>query len=280
MTICLVGGALGIEADQMEIIRLAQTHGFESVEARPSELADLPSDEVPTVLEDTGLAWGTAGLPVDFRRDALRFEADLKALPALAKTLQLAGVTRLSTWLLPSHGELTYLQNFEQHAERLRRVAEILQDHDQRLGLEYVGTRNLLVRARYPFIHTLAETQELIARIGTGNVGLVLDSWHWWTAEDSVEEVEALKNGDVVLVDLNDAPAGVDKADQLDNRRQLPASTGVIPVKDFLAALVAIDYDGPVRAEPFNQTLNDLENEPACQATIQAMQRAFALLES
>jgi hypothetical protein len=53
------------------------------------------------------------------------------------------------------------------------------------LGLEYVGTQLLLVGRKYPFVHTLAETRELIAEIGIGNVGLVLDTWHWWTAGDT-----------------------------------------------------------------------------------------------
>ena len=79
-------------------------------------------------------------------------------------------------------------------------------------------------------------------------------------------------------MDANDAPKGVAREDQLDNNRQLPASTGVIPIKDFLQALMAIGYDGPVRAEPFNQTLSDLGNDTACQATIDSLKKAVALL--
>ena len=46
----------------------------------------------------------------------------------------------------------------------------------------------------------------------------------------------------------------------------------------ILAALVKIDYDGPVRAEPFNKRLNDMPNEQACATTIDAMNKAFALI--
>ena len=56
-------------------------------------------------------------------------------------------------------------------------------------------------------------------------------------------------------------------------------ATGVIPVGSFLNALQKLDYDGPVRAEPFNKPLNDLENEEACAKTFEAMQRAFALIK-
>jgi sugar phosphate isomerase/epimerase len=280
-TLNLVGGAIGVSVGQKEIIALAKRYGFESVEARPGELAamdDAGIQEVASSVKEAGLKWGSAGLPVDFRKDKDTFKEQLRKLPKQAKALQTAGVDRVSTWIMPTHAERTYMENFELHSNRLRRVAEILKDHGQRLGMEYVGTQTLLIRDRYPFLHTLAETQELMDSIGTGNVGVVLDSWHWWTSGDSLEQIEKLNGEDVILVDANDAPKGVAREDQLDGNRQLPASTGVIPIKGFLQSLTKIGYDGPVRAEPFNRTLNDLGDDAACQATIDALRKAVALL--
>ena len=114
------------------------------------------------------------------------------------------------------------------------------------------------------------------SRIGTGNVGLVLDSWHWYHAGDVAADIAALGNGDVVAVDLNDAPSGVPKEQMVDSARELPLATGVIDVAPFLGALIAIGYDGPVRAEPFNEALRKLPREEAVAATAQAMKRAFA----
>jgi sugar phosphate isomerase/epimerase len=185
----------------------------------------------------------------------------------------------VGTWLSPCHNSRTYLENFKLHTKRLREAASILKDHGQRLGLEYVGTKTSRERCRYPFIHCLAETKELIAEIGTGNVGLVLDSWHWWQADDTVEDLLTLRNADVVSADLNDAPSGLAKEKQLDGRRELPAATGVIDGAAFLNALQQIGFDGPVRAEPFNKVLNDLNNEDACAAAAAAMKKAFALMQ-
>ncbi len=113
----------------------------------------------------------------------------------------------------------------------------------------------------------------------TGNVGLVLDSWHWYTAGETEADLRTLSSADVVSVDLNDAPAGVPVDQQIDNQRELPGATGVIPVGRFLAALKAMDYDGPVRAEPFNKAVNDLPDNEACARVIQAMRKAMALVE-
>ena len=282
--LALTPGSIGVTvASQRELNDLALRHGFEAVEPRPDELAAMSATQMSETLADLTakkLTWAAAGLPVDFRKDDALFREGLVKLPAIAAGLQRAGVRRMGTWLMPSSDALTYRANFKQHAQRLAEIARVLRDHGIGLGLEYVGTQTLLVRGKYPFVHTLAETRELIAEIGTGNVGVVLDTWHWWQAGDTVADLLTLKNADIVSVDLNDAPQDVAKNLQKDGERELPAATGVIDAAAFLGALVKLGYDGPMRAEPFNKALNALENEPACAAVSAAMHRAVGLLKS
>ncbi|HVQ75883.1 MAG TPA: TIM barrel protein, partial [Candidatus Binatia bacterium] len=197
MTIDLVCGNLGVKATQREAMDLAQRHGFESVFPDAGELARLSEAEVQDLLAELkakGLVFGAAFLAADFRRDEATFERGLAELPAYARALQRAGVRRTGTWLPPGSDALTYLQHFKQTARRLREVARVLADHELRLGLEYVGPRTSWTARRYPFLHTLAETRELIAEVGRGNVGLVLDSWHWYHAGDGAADLAALRN--------------------------------------------------------------------------------------
>ena len=284
MTVALTPGSVGVTVrSQKELNDLAHRHRFESVEPRGEELATMSAAQLGDLAADLKakqLAWSATGLPVDFRKDDQAFRDGIARLPRIAAALQRAGATRIGTWLSPSHESLTYRANFTQHAARLRDCARVLKDHGLRLGLEYVGTQLLLVGKKYPFVHTLAETRELIAEIGTGNVGLVLDTWHWWTAGDTEADLLSLKNTDVVSVDLNDAPKGVPKEQQKDNERELPAATGVIDVATFLKALVRIGYDGPVRPEPFNKALNALDNEAACAASSAALHQAIGMIRS
>lgn len=281
MKLCLVGGSIGVRADQREAIDLAARHGFDAVEPQTGYVARLEPaalEELQAELAARQLVWGQAGFPVDFRGSDSDFEQGLAALPKTAANLKAAGVDRVGTWLSPSHPNLPYVRNFRLHATRLRPAARILADHGLRLGLEYVGTHTLLVARRYPFIHTLAETLDLIGEIGTDNVGIVADSWHWWQAGDSAADLRALRAEQVVSVDLNDAPTGRAKNEQRDGERELPATTGVIDLRGFLGALSAIGFDGPIRAEPFNRALNELDNEAACAATITALRRAMEAL--
>jgi sugar phosphate isomerase/epimerase len=277
----LVCGALGVRADLPEAIALAHRFGFESVAPDADFLSRLSENQLRNVradLEGRGLVWGAAGLPVDFRGDDAKFRADLKGLPARAEALQRAGASRLGTWVRPAHQTLTYSANFRRHAARLREVARVLGDHGLRLGLEYVGPKTSWTAARHPFIHTMAEMRELIAAIGRDDVGLVLDSWHWYTAGESEADLLALADRDVVACDLNDAPAGVPVDQQRDSVRALPCATGVIDLRAFLGALVRIGYGGPVRAEPFDAALRARPKESAVAATARAMKRAFALV--
>jgi sugar phosphate isomerase/epimerase len=282
MTIDLVCGAIGVRAGQLEAIDLAHRHGFESVGPDPGHLAGLSADALSELLESMRakrLIFGAAGLPVEFRRDDARLEEGLRELPRIAAGLRRAGVKRVGTWLSPSSEDLTYLANFRRHAERLRRIADGLAEHDLRLGIEYVGPRTSWTRGRHAFIHTMAETRELIAEIDRKQVGITLDSWHWYHARETADDIRRLRKEDVVAVDLNDAPAGVPMDEQVDSRRELPAATGVIDLGAFLGALRDIGYDGPVRAEPFNAALRAMPPEEAVAATAAALRKAFALLE-
>lgn len=261
-----------------ETIDLAMKYGFEGIDPNADYFATLNDDDLKRLLdkmEANNLKFGAAGLPVDFRRDEGSFSDSLKKLPATADSLKRAGVTRVSTWFAPSSNQLTYLQNFRQHAYRLRECALILADRGQRLGFEYVAPRSSRARAKQPFIHCMAEMKEFIAAVGTDNLGFRLDSWHWFNAEETDKDILTLHNKDVVTVDLNDAPTGLTLDQYNDGQRELPAATGVIPIKSFLDALVQIGYDGPIQAEPNNSNLRATPMNQALTETSAAMKKAF-----
>ncbi|MGQ9916188.1 MAG: sugar phosphate isomerase/epimerase family protein [Bryobacteraceae bacterium] len=281
MKIQLDCGSIGVKATLPEAVDYAAKFGFEAVTADSGWLASASPaqrDELLGRMKQAGLVWGQAGLPVDFRRGEEDFQKGLRGLPERARALQQAGTSRVTTWIAPASDELTYLENFRLHARRLRAVAEVLGDHGCRFGLEYVGPKTSWSARRFPFIHTMREARELIAEVGRPNVGLVLDSWHWYTAGESVEDLRTLRAADVISIDLNDAPAGRTRDEQKDLERELPLATGVIPLADFLNTLNALGCDAPARCEPFNAALRALPPDKALAATAAAMKKAFALI--
>jgi sugar phosphate isomerase/epimerase len=272
-------GALGIKATQREAIDYAAKYGFDAVDADGNYLAGLPDAEVSSLLDymkSKNVGWAMAGLPVDFRHDDPMFFDALRVFPSYVRRLQRAGVTRVTTWLSPASKQIAYVANFRLHAQRLRDVAAALHDGGIRFGIEYVAPKTAWASQKFPFIHTMAELKELIAEINKPNVGLVLDSWHWYNAGDTNDDLLSLRATDVVSVDLNDAPAGIPVDQQVDNKRELPGATGVIDVAGFLGSLEKIGYTGPVRAEPFNEAIRRMTPDEALSTTMASLKKAFA----
>lgn len=281
MKIQLDCGSIGIKASLPQAVEYAARFGYEAVNADSAWLAAATAAERGELLgrmQKAGLTWGQAGLPVEFRRGEEEFQRGLRALPERVAALQQAGASRVTTWLPPASEDLTYIENFRLHVRRLRAAALVLEDHGCRLGLEYVGPKTSWTARRFPFVHTMREARELIAEIGRPNVGLVLDSWHWYTAGETVDDLRSLRASDVISIDLNDAPAGRSRDEQKDSERELPLATGVIPLADFLKTLNDIGCDAPARCEPFNAALRAMPPEQALATAAAAMKKAFALI--
>ena len=263
-------GAIGIGATFEEGLKLAADNGFDALDVPLGEVQGLAKekglDHVRTLYEDAGLKPGGWGLPVQFRTDDEEFEKSLEGFADLAKVAGELGAPWCSTWILPFSETLDYQTNFEAHARRLRVAAEILRDNGCRLGLEFVGPWTMRQGKKYPFVADLPGMLRLAEAVGTGNVGLLLDCWHWYTAFGTLSDILRLKATDVVYVHINDAPEGIPADEQIDNVRTLPGETGVIDIAGFLKALDLIGYDGPVVIEPFSKSLSETAKESPAEA--------------
>lgn len=254
--------AIGIrDLPLAQTVALAAAHGFAGVDVDIREVAAFALahgvDHVRRLFADAGVRPGQWSLPVAWRDDA-RWRADLAELPELAALGVALGCARTSTFMPSGSDERAYAQNLAWHAERFRPIAEVLREQGCHFGIEFLGPRTLRAQFRHEFIHTLGGLLELCAAIGTGNVGALLDAWHLYTSGGVSEDLDRLDVHDVVVVHVNDAPAGIPRDAQIDTTRELPLATGVIDLPGFMGKLHALGYDGPVTVEPFNTTLNDV----------------------
>ena len=258
-----------------ESITFAEKFGFRGVDfsiVEAQKLADEHGvDFVRELFWSAEVKPGSFGFPVEYRRDEDTWQDGLIKLPAQAKLAVELGCERTSTWILPADDERDFQTNFHFYVDRLRPAAEILAEHGCRLGLEFIGPKTLRSAKRYRFIYTLEGMLALGAALGSGNVGLLLDLWHLYTSHGTNDDVRELTNADIVVVHINDAPAGIPVDEQIDNVRTLPGETGVLDISGFLRALDEIGYDGPVTAEPFSQRVRDMQPEAAVRATADAV---------
>ena len=255
-------GALALSVPLEEVLDLARANGFAALDLSITDLrgrAERTSvQEIKDAFGAAGVRPGAWGLPVNFRGDEDAYRAGLVELPRDAALAQELGSPWCSTWLLPFSDELDAAANMARHVARLRPVAQILAAHGCSLGLEFVGPTTMRAGHAHEFIPTMDGALELAARIGTGNVGLLLDCFHWYTAHGTVKDLARLRADQVVYVHLNDARADCTVDEQIDAERSLPGASGVIDVVAFLHALRRMAYAGPVAVEPFDDTLRAL----------------------
>jgi sugar phosphate isomerase/epimerase len=258
-----------------EALNLARENGFAALDLPLGELLSLAEqssvDEVKARFAAADLRPGGWGLPVDFRRDEETYRAGLAALPRQAELAQALGSPWCSTWILPFSDELDFAANMERHVERLRPAAQILVDHGCRLGLEFVGPKTLRAGHAHEFIYTIEGALDLGRRIGTGNVGLLLDCFHWYTAHGTAGDLARLSAEQIVYVHVNDAVPGRGPDEQIDGERRLPGAGGVIDITTFLQALQRMGYDGPVVVEPFDAEVNALPPAERVRAVAQSL---------
>ena len=272
-------GTIGIKATLTEGLVYAKTGGFQGLDVSIQEVVKLVeekgADHVTGLFQTAGMRVGNWGLPVNWRGDEETYRAGLESLPALAAAGASVGALRVSTVMMPASEDLRFRENFRWCMARLQPVCEILKDHGCSLGMEFIGPQTLRVDKRYGFIYTIDGMMAFCEAIGTGNAGLLLDCWHWYTGLGTLADLRALAPEDVVHVHVNDAPAGVDVSEQIDNRRALPGETGVIDLVGFLKVLDEIGYDGPVTPEPFSQRVRELPADEAARETGAALDRAW-----
>jgi sugar phosphate isomerase/epimerase len=254
--------ALGIRGLSLfEAIALARDTGFAGlsfdIRLAAQVVEEHGLDAVLQQFSQAGVRPAGWNLPVAWRDDE-RWESDLRELPGLAAVGRQVGATRTATYMPSGSDERPYQENFDWHVARLRPIAEVLRDEGCRFGIEYIGPRTFRAQFRHEFIYTLAGLMDLIAAIDVPNVGVLLDSWHLFASGGSLDDLDKLTNDDIVVVHVNDAPAGIPWDEQIDTVRTLPMETGVIDLAGFMQGLRQLGYDGPVMPEPFSQRVSDL----------------------
>jgi sugar phosphate isomerase/epimerase len=262
---CLAPGAIGVAMNDVDQgIAAARTGGFQGLEVNAAQLADaVDRDGVEAMRKkfaDASVRPAAFGLPVEWRKDDERWRTDLDKLPKLAEAAASLGITRTATWVLPMSNERALDENMRFHIDRFKPIADVLQEHGIRLGLEFIGPKTLRDSGKFPFIWRMADMLDLAKRIGP-NVGLLVDVWHLYTSYGTLDDLRKVVADDVVYVHINDAPRGVAVDEQLDQVRDLPGATGVIDIAGFLRTLKEIGYDGPVTPEPFKKELKDLPSD-------------------
>ncbi|MBM7579635.1 sugar phosphate isomerase/epimerase family protein [Jeotgalibacillus terrae] len=268
---------LGDIRNDEQYIRQAASLGFEAVDFDAQDFVEAYGlEKAKKILSDNQVVLGSIALPVEWRGTKEEFNRDLLKLPSAAKAAQDLGCTRCMTYILPSTDEPS-AQFMAASIYRLRVCAEILAVYDLKLGLEYVGPKHLRSMMKNPFIWTQEETLAMIQAIGSPNVGLVLDSYHWYTNGMDTEDITSLTADQIIYVHLNDAPS-IPIDEVKDNERLYPGE-GVIDLKAFLKAVTNTGYTGPVTQEVLRAVSEEETVEELLQRSATGYKKVFQSIQ-
>jgi sugar phosphate isomerase/epimerase len=240
-----------------EFARLAAKVGFPGVDVATSGAMKEGFAPTGALLAQLKLTPAVAGLPVEFRKDDATFQRDLGQLQAAAQFVAAIGCPRMSTYILSS-AERPKAEQRKIYKDRLRAAADILARSHVRLGLEFLGPVHLRQMFPHEFIWRMEEMLEFAKECGP-NVGLELDSWHWHHAGATVKDIIAAGKGNIINVQVNDAPRL--PPEQIRDDERLMPGEGVIDLAGFFGALKEIGYADGVSPEVFGRGLKNIPPE-------------------
>lgn len=233
-----------------ELISLAADNGFHAVEATSEDLKEFIMqtnlNEVKTYLGMKGIQLGAVTLPVEWRGDNEVFKEGIKELVEIANYASKLGCKTFFTYFMPSTDE-DVAPYMLQLTKRLQLIGRILKEYDMNLALEYVGPLHLRERWKNVFIWNAEQTLQWLEVVGEPNIGIVLDSFHWYLCGETVEDILAMEADRIKYVHINDV-RNIPVEDVLDNDRVFPGE-GVIDLSGFLHALKKVNYRGAVTQE-------------------------------
>jgi 2-keto-myo-inositol isomerase len=124
----------------------------------------------------------------------------------------------------------------------LRELSAIAEPFNVRLAFEFLGFAWCSVR-------TLGQCWDIVRETDRPNVGLVIDTCHFYAGGSSLRSIEEVPAEKVLIFHINDVEERPKQTIE-DAHRLLPGE-GVIPLHDILVRLQGIEFDGLCSIELF-----------------------------
>lgn len=256
--------AININRILIEKLRLAKIGNFEGMDISVLEFIDFSKNitKIKSLFESFDIKIGGWSLPFNIGDKEEKFNIGFEKLKDYLKLAKEISAFRVYTYFLPFSDEIPFKENYILHKERTKKICQLMEKYNCKLGIEFIGTKSLRKNHKYEFIWNFEQMMEFIEDIKIENLGVVLDSWHLYSSNGKLENIKNLKKEKIIYVHVNDAPL-ISKEELKDNERFLPGETGVIDIVKFLKVLKETGYDGPVTPEPFNKRVNEFPDEIA-----------------
>jgi 2-keto-myo-inositol isomerase len=242
-----LNGATTMHADLITDIKAASAAGYELIELWASKLrkfletntvADLKALLVENNLEPYSI---NSIEHITFRNavDYAKIKAECEEYSRIAGEINCPYVV-VVPGKLPENA--TEEEIISESVKVLNELADIAQKHNVGLAFEFLGQTDCSVQ-------TLDLDKKIVERVNRENVGLVIDTFHFYAGNSTFEAIETLDPKKLFIFHINDAE-DLPKTDLTDAHRLYPGE-GILPIKEIKQRLDKIGYDRMVSIEIF-----------------------------
>jgi sugar phosphate isomerase/epimerase len=266
MFVALNNALIGNKVQWPESAKLAARVGFGGIDLNLNAAMKEGLDATRSLLESLKLRTSFCGLPVNVTGADDVYQRGMATLEENAKFVSSVGCGRMMM-VLPAASETPADELRKTLKARLTAVAEILARNNCRLGLEFLGPMMFRARAPHEFIWKINDALAFAKEIGP-NIGIVLDSWHWYHSGATTNDIVQAGKSRIVTIHLSDA-AKMAPADVKDNQRLLPGE-GVIDLVGFFRALHQIGYEDGISPEVLGRIPADMSAEEGAKLGLDA----------
>ncbi len=148
----------------------------------------------------------------------------------------------------------------------LRELSAIAKPFGVRLAYEFLGFADCTV-------NTLAQCAGIVEKVARSNVGLVLDTFHFFAGGSSLASIRAVNPEKIFIVHINDVERAPRR--RMHDALRLYPGKGILPLASILRALKAVGYTGGISVEIFRP---QYWNRPPLQVAREARKTAVAAL--
>jgi 2-keto-myo-inositol isomerase len=243
-----LNGATTMQADLATDFQAAKAAGFDYLEIWADKLRTFLHHKTSRELKELIAASGVPALSINSIehvtfRDSLTWNGIKEQCAELSQVAEKIDCPFIV--VVPSPLPNTGATRAEVVAESVRVLGElcdIAARHNVSLAFEFLGQPDCSVP-------TLGLAHEIVRATERKNLGVVIDSFHFYAGGSTIEMVEALDPNLIYVFHINDAE-NLPREQLLDTHRLLPG-LGILPLRDLLAAFRKIGYDKVASVEIF-----------------------------
>jgi 2-keto-myo-inositol isomerase len=242
-----LNGATTMRADLVSDIRAASAAGFDCLEIWASKLRTFlesnSTAELKSLLDEHRLEpYSINSIERITFRDAEGHARLLEECDEMCRIAASIGCPYLVVVPGPLPEGESESEAIEESVRVLEELARIAEEYGVALAFEFLGQPLCSVQ-------TLAQAAEIVGRVARENVGLVIDSFHFYAGGSKIESIDALDARKLFIFHINDAENL--PREQLEDSHRLLPGLGILPLKEIISALKRIGYDRVTSVEIF-----------------------------